>query len=368
MSKDEESRSPSHRRKFSLTYHQRDESLDKLSKKCSSLLRHFSEPKLKIRDGGWAFRDDVIYFALQGRPRMKADDVITVLERSRDDGSYRFETMSDGDGVWARALERRRDKRRRESVPQQSETPLSLLNQPVQLQPEPTPMLLSPSAWLNLAGSSVPHEQQPVPSAGQALVPALHTTTPASLLNRLVEPGFKMGEAVRICSCGVPCYIGCCGILGQLDADLGLWTVHMDGGQKVRCPVSQLRLCGDLQQADNGAGNAGTRQSWLAGGDRPSDTAPVAIPRSSQQPRSSEQPVFQSVKLIAPSGRTRDLHLLIQMTVQDILKALLPRELEGQDNVAIFNMTGKKIEPNLTLGDLAVESEQLVLQLQTDDW
>ena len=59
MAKHEDSRSQSRRRKFWLTYHQREE-LDKLSKKCSSLLRHFAEPELKFRDGVWAFRDDVI--------------------------------------------------------------------------------------------------------------------------------------------------------------------------------------------------------------------------------------------------------------------------------------------------------------------
>jgi len=255
------------------------------------------------------------------------------------------------------------------SVPLKSAIPLVPLTPPAQLRSEPSPVLFSPSAWLDPAASSAPQGgQQPVPSAGQAPVPALRATTPASLPNRPLEHGFKEGDPVVICNCGVESFNGCPGVLGPLEVDLAMWTVHVAGGWTVRCDVNQLRSRSDLQQADAGAGNAGARPSSLAGGDRPSDPAPVAMPRSSQQPCSSQQLVAKSVRLIAPSGKTRDLHLCIQMTVQDILKNHLPSELGGQNNVAIFNTSGNKIEPNLTIGDLARQSEQLVLQLLTDDW
>jgi len=348
MAKDEESRSPSHRRKFSHTYHQRDESLDRLSRCCSGLLRYGNEPELQIKDGGWAFRDDLIKYALRGRRRMKADDVITVLERSRDDGSYRFETMSDDNGVWTRATEKRTKHRRRESVPRHPETPRSLLNQPAQLQSDPLPKQLTSSAWLEQQPPAVPHGgQQPVPSAWQGPVPAYHTPTPAVQIDRLpLAARFKTGDAVKIIRCGIPGCIACCGVLGQPLPDVhpGLWTVHMDGGKIVCCDLSQLQLCSDPLQADGGAGTAGSG------------------------PRSSQQRVPQSVKLIAPTGKIRHLHLLVQTTVQDILKNHLPSEMRGQNNVAIFNMSGEKIEPSLTVGDLGEESEQVVLQFQTDDW
>ena len=50
------------------------------------------------------------------------------------------------------------------------------------------------------------------------------------------------------------------------------------------------------------------------------------------------------------------------------MKNHLPSEMRGQNNVAIFNMSGEKIEPSLTLGDLGEESEQVVLQFLPDDW
>jgi len=348
MAKHEDSRSASPRRKFSLTYHLREDSLDRLSKKCSSLLRYGNEPRMQFRDNVWVHRDDVIYFALEKRPHMKADDVITVLERPRRDGSFRFECMRDGDGVWARALEKRKRCRRTPSEPRHSETPRSLLNQPVQLQPEPLPKQSTSSAWLDQRPPAVPHGgQQPVPSAWQGPVPAYHTPTPAMQIDRLpLAARFKTGDAVKIIHCGIPGCIACCGVLGQPLPDVhpGLWTVHMDGGKIVCCDLSQLQLCSDPLQADGGAGTAGSG------------------------PRSSQQRVPQSVKLIAPTGKIRHLHLLVQTTVQDILKNHLPSEMRGQNNVAIFNMSGEKIEPSLTVGDLGEESEQVVLQFQTDDW
>jgi len=62
------------------------------------------------------------------------------------------------------------------------------------------------------------------------------------------------------------------------------------------------------------------------------------------------------------------LRLHIQMTVQDILQKLLPSELRAQSNVAIFNMSGLQIEPNVTVGELGEESEPVFLQFLLNDW
>ena len=115
------------------------------------------------------------------------------------------------------------------------------------------------------------------------------------------------------------------------------------------------------QQADAGAGAGGR-------GARPPPVVGGALPAAPWPVGPSQPPVVISVRLIAPSGKTRDWHLDLRKTVQDILRDLLPSELRGKDNVAVFNSGGNKIEPQLTIGDLAAQSGKLVLQFQIDDW
>jgi len=378
MAKVDESRSPSPCRTIPHTHHRRHESddrkkeLEQLSKCCSGILRYDKGAQLNIKDGGWALRDDLIKLALRGRKHVNKEDVITVLTRAREDGSYRFETMRDPEGVWwTRALPKRAKKyRKRDSSAEGVSTESHGMLQVVQLQFEPLPKQPNASDWLQQRPPAGPHGgQQPVPIARQGPVPDYHTPTPAMKIDQPpLEARFKNGDAVKVIHCGIPGCIGHFGVMGQPRPDVfpGLWTVNMDNGKTVCCDVRQLQLCSDPLQADGGPGTASSGPPSLANvvSIHP---APVAIQCSSQQPRSNQQRVWQSVRLYAPSGH-RDLHLDIHMTVQDILQKLLPSELRAQSNMAIFNSFGLLIEPNVTVGELGEESEQVFLQFLPNDW
>jgi len=88
--------------------------------------------------------------------------------------------------------------------------------------------------------------------------------------------GFKEGDPVEICDCGVEKFKGQVGVLGLFDKELALWSVNVADVGTVRCDVFQLRnlaanqaeieAAPRLRQASDDELPAGFQAPWLQWG------------------------------------------------------------------------------------------------------